>query len=87
MQDATEQDTAAALPEFDFIQPSSKYLDIDGEKLRAARVKVCPKQEAFACACNWSKQYQCQLEAAGVWSVPIETANKIKMAIMYFANH
>ena len=78
MQDLTVQD-------FDFIQPSSKYLDIDGKKLRAARIKVCPKLMAFAVACGWSHVYQVQLERPGRWSVPKETAGKLMGAILHFS--
>ncbi len=72
--------------EFDFIFPAAKCRDIDGDKLKAARVKICPKMTAFASACGWDLSYQSKLEHSGRRKVSMEVIETLKSAFKCFQN-
>ena len=57
---------------------SSKYhRTVNGTELTRAREEVSLTQEEFAEKCEWSQQFQSQIEAPGEHEITTEAATKI----------
>lgn len=63
------------------IDDSLFHKTLNGFELLRRREKAGLSQEEFAEKCDWSQQYQNQLEAPGLHEINIETAQKIVKTI------
>lgn len=64
------------------IKPSKYHRIVDGTELVEARGRLFITQAVFASKCDWSPQYQAQLEAPGEHEIPATNAEKI-LQVLY----